>query len=128
MTHPADGSPVKGSPTEDSAIEIAVPGKVRSSIESFAAEHGGSATAVLQPVGWSGVRITLVGEDGVLGDRMVKDLPTAKALIDSVPSVTATEEWDRELVAKANPRQGLWAKMAGWVAGQKKFPKARNER
>lgn len=115
-------------PTDDSAIDPAKPAKVRSSIESFAAEHGGSASAVLQPVGRSGVRITLVGEDGVLGDRMVKDLPTAKAVIDAIPSVTATEEWPRDLVAKANPRRGHWAKMAGWVAGQKKFPTARNER
>ncbi|MCX5045170.1 hypothetical protein OG921_18550 [Aldersonia sp. NBC_00410] len=115
-------------PTEDAPVQIAVPAKVRSSVESFAAEHGGSASAVLQPIGRMGVRITLVGDDGVLGDRMVKDLATARAVVDAVPSVTATEEWERELVAKANPRRGHWAKMAGWVAKQKRFPKARNEK
>lgn len=113
-------------PTE--AAPVAVPAKVRDSVASFAAQHGGSAQAVLQPIGRMGVRITLVGEDGVLGDRVVKDLATAHAVIDAVPAVTPTEEWDRELISKANPRTGHWAKMAGWVAKQTRFPKARNER
>jgi hypothetical protein len=113
-------------PTE--AAPIALPAKVRDSIATFAAQHGGSADAVLQPLGRMGVRITLIGADGVLGDRVVKDLAIARAVIDAVPAVTATEEWERELVAKANPRKGHWAKMAGWVAKQTRFPKARNER
>ena len=35
--------------------------------------------------------------------------------------------WERELVAAATPRGGHYAKMAGWVARQTRFPKARNE-
>lgn len=96
------------------------------SVRKFVAAHGGSATAVLQPVGEEGVRVTLVGSDGVLGDQMVADLDAARALVDAVDGLTATEEWTRELVSTATPRQGHWAKMAGWVAGQKRFPKARN--
>src|SRR5437868_3673965 len=42
-------------------------------VKKFVAEHGGSATAVIQPVGYAGVRITLVGADGVLGDQVVAD-------------------------------------------------------
>ncbi len=97
------------------------------SLEKFLAEHGGTASAVLQPVGTAGVRITLVGADGVLGDRVVADLDTAKAAIAEFDAITIAEEWERELVAAATPRGGHYAKMAGWVARQTRFPKARNE-
>ncbi|HEY5856135.1 MAG TPA: hypothetical protein VIW24_19390 [Aldersonia sp.] len=111
------------------APAVEVPAGARKSIERFAADHGGSAEAVLQPIGEAGVRITLVGADGILGDRVVKDLPTAHAVIDAIPSVTVAEEWTRELSASATPRPGHWAKMAGWVARQTSgFPRSRNER
>ncbi|MEC3953326.1 hypothetical protein VMT65_09820 [Nocardia sp. CDC153] len=98
------------------------------SVKGFVAEHGGSATAVLQPIGRVGVRVTLVGADGVLGDRVVGSLAAAKALVETVDGLAETEEWDRELVSKVTPAQGHWAKMAGWVVHQKRFPKARNEK
>ena len=86
-----------------------------------------SGSAVLQPIGRVGVRITLVGEDGVLGDRVVDDLATANAVVDSVEGLTATSEWDRALTSIVTPQQGHWKKMAGWVAKQTRFPKARNQ-
>ncbi|MBB5915903.1 hypothetical protein BJY24_004815 [Nocardia transvalensis] len=98
------------------------------SVQEFVSEHGGSATAVLQPVGRAGVRMTLVGSDGVLGDRMVADLATAKAVVELVDGVSETEHWDRELTSVVTPAKGHWAKMAGWVAHQTRYPKARNER
>ncbi|WP_297626128.1 hypothetical protein [Nocardia sp.] len=98
------------------------------SVKGFLAEHGGSATAVLQPVGRIGVRVTLVGSDGVLGDRVVGDLETAKALVAAVDGLTEADEWNRELISTVTPAKGHWAKMAGWVAKQKRFPKARNEK
>ncbi|MFI6866274.1 hypothetical protein [Nocardia sp. NPDC050406] len=97
------------------------------SVKGFVADHGGSATAVPQPVGRLGVRVTLVAADGTLGDRMVPDMESAKALVAAVNGLSESEEWDRELVSKVNPAKGHWAKMAGWVAKQKRFPKARNE-
>ncbi|MEV6067948.1 hypothetical protein AB0L82_15455 [Nocardia sp. NPDC052001] len=98
------------------------------SVKGFLAEHGGSATAVLQPIGRVGVRVTLVGADGVLGDRVVGDLATAKKLVETVDGLTEADEWNRELVSIVTPAKGHWAKMAGWVAKQKRFPKARNEK
>ncbi len=98
------------------------------SVKGFLAEHGGSATAVLQPIGRIGVRVTLVGADGILGDRVVGDLETAKALVAAVDGLTEADEWNRELVSVVTPAKGHWAKMAGWVAKQKRFPKARNEK
>lgn len=106
---------------------VAAPADIVSSIRSFVAEHGGSGKAVLQPIGLSGVRITVVAADGTLGDRVAKDLPTARAIVEEIPDVTVSE-WDREVTSIANPQKGHWAKMAGWVARQRKFPKARNER
>lgn len=103
----------------------APPSRLRSSISSFVDAHGGSATAVLQPLGRAGVRVTLVGADGILGDRVAPDLRTAHAVVDSLDSVTVGE-WDRDLSSVVTPRKGHFAQMAGWVAGQTRFPKARN--
>ncbi|MEG8179621.1 hypothetical protein GZH49_13885 [Nocardia terpenica] len=115
-----------------SETALAAPAKlspsVVDSVKGFVAEHGGSATAVLQPIGRIGVRITLVGADGVLGDRVVDDLTTAKAVVETVDGVTETKHWDRELTSVVTPAPGHWARMAGWVARQTRFPKARNER
>lgn len=98
-----------------------------SSIRKFLAEHGGSASAVIQPIGRAGVRITLVGADGILGDQVVRDLATANAVVASFDNITVSE-WDRELTSIVTPRPGHVRKMAGWVANQARFPKARNER
>ncbi|MEV0292309.1 hypothetical protein [Nocardia sp. NPDC050710] len=115
------------------SVEAAAPAPVKlsgvlvDSVKGFVAEHGGSATAVLQPIGRVGVRVTLVGSDGILGDRVVDDLPSAKALVAAVNGLTEADEWDRELTSVVTPRRSHWAQMAGWVAKQTRFPKARNE-
>lgn len=104
----------------------AAPADVVSSIRTFVAAHGGSGKAVLQPIGRAGVRVTVVAADGTLGDRVVKDLATAHAVVEALSDVTVSE-WDREVTSIATPQQGHWKKMAGWVARQTRFPKARNE-
>ncbi|MFD6856783.1 hypothetical protein ACFWCF_05480 [Rhodococcus sp. NPDC060090] len=103
------------------------PADIVSSLRSFVAEHGETAKAVIQPVGYVGVRITVVAEDGVLGDHVVADLPTARAVVEALPNVTVSE-WEREVTSIATPAKGHWKRMAGWVATQTRFPKARNER
>ncbi|TSD95315.1 hypothetical protein FOS14_18310 [Skermania sp. ID1734] len=100
------------------------PAGVVKSIEKFLADHGGTAKAVLQPLGRVGVRITLVGADGVLGDRVVATMAQARAAVDEFDAVTITD-WVRDVTAVATPRKGHWRKMAGWVANQTKFPKPR---
>ncbi|MFD6396084.1 hypothetical protein [Nocardia sp. NPDC060249] len=105
---------------------VKVPAEVEKSIVKFLAQHGGSGTAVLQYIGKQGVRITLVGADGILGDRVVGDMATAKALVERVDGLAETDEWSRELGSIVTPAPTHWARMAGWVAGQTKFPKARN--
>ncbi|MEU8899677.1 hypothetical protein [Nocardia sp. NPDC048505] len=107
---------------------VKLPGAVVASVKGFVAEHGGSATAVLQPLGRLGVRVTLVGQDGILGDRVVGSMAEAKALVAAVDNLAEADEWDRELGAIVTPRPGHFAQMAGWVARQTRFPKARNER
>ncbi|MFD3744242.1 hypothetical protein [Nocardia sp. NPDC058633] len=105
---------------------VKVPAEVEKSVVKFVAEHGGSGTAVLQYLGEQGVRITLVGSDGILGDRVVGDLATAKALVERVDGLVETDEWSRELGSIVTPTAKHWERMAGWVARQTKFPKARN--
>lgn len=104
-----------------------LPSHTVDAIKKFVAEHGGSASAVIQPIGLAGVRITLVGADGILGDQVVKDLATANAVVASFDDVTVSE-WDRAITSIVTPRKGHFQKMAGWVARQTRFPKARNER
>ncbi|GAB03524.1 hypothetical protein GII30_12335 [Gordonia amarae] len=107
--------------------KLTVPKDVLVAVRGFVAREGGSAKAVLQPIGAAGVRITLVGEaGGILGDRVVADVATAKAVVDAVNGLEVAEEWDRELISTVTPKKGHYAKMAGWVANQKRFPKARN--
>ncbi|WP_026917874.1 hypothetical protein [Gordonia shandongensis] len=103
------------------------PGAVVGSIRKFVAAEGGTAKAVLQPIGAAGVRITLVGENGLMGDRVVDDLDTARAVVDAVDGLE-TAEWDRDLTSAANVKPSHWRTMAGWVARQKHFPKARNRK
>ncbi len=103
-------------------------GALVESVKGFVADHDGSATAVLQPIGRIGVRVTLVGADGILGDRVVDDMATAKQLVATVDGLTEADEWERELTSIVTPRRSHWAQMAGWVARQTRFPKARNEK
>lgn len=100
--------------------ELAVPASDVSAITKFVTRNGGSASAVLQPIGAAGVRITLIGASGgVLGDRVVADLDIAKAVAAAVPGLKVEEEWSRELVSTATSRPGHFRKMAGWVANKK---------
>ncbi|MFT3662277.1 MAG: hypothetical protein QM809_13060 [Gordonia sp. (in: high G+C Gram-positive bacteria)] len=101
---------------------------VLSSVRDYVASEDGKATAVLQPIGAAGVRVTLVGEkDGVLGDRVVPSMDVAKELVAEIDGLE-TGEWDRDLTTKATVEPSHWRKMAGWVAKQKRFPKARNNK
>ncbi|MEV0246561.1 hypothetical protein AB0H76_08245 [Nocardia sp. NPDC050712] len=112
----------------EAATPVKLSGSVVESVKGFVAEHGGSATAVLQPIGRIGVRVTLVGQDGILGDRVVGSLAEAKQLVEAIDGLTEADEWDRELTSIVTPRKSHFAQMAGWVARQRRFPKARNER
>lgn len=128
MSEQPESSPEGGAaeqPTPAKKGPVA-PGHIVSSVKSFIAAEGGSAKAVLQPIGAAGVRITLVGEsNGVLGDRVVADLATAQAVVDAVDGLEIGE-WDRELTSAADVAAGHHRQMAGWVANQSRFPKARN--
>ncbi|OZE74898.1 hypothetical protein CH305_22375 [Rhodococcus sp. 15-649-2-2] len=103
-----------------------VPKGTLAAVKSFLADHGNSAQVVIQPIGRAGTRLTMVGADGVLGDQVVATHAIARAIVDDLDELTEAE-WDRELVSSVNPAPGHYEKMAGWVARQKKFPKARNQ-
>lgn len=96
--------------------EAHVSASVRHSLLEFVKVHGTGSHAVIQPVGRSGVRITLVGADGVLGDRVVADGELARAAVEATDGLELADGWDRELTSIASPREGHYRKMAGWVA------------
>ncbi|NMO04587.1 hypothetical protein HH308_25530 [Gordonia sp. TBRC 11910] len=109
---------------EPTAVEA--PGHVVASIQKFVSRESGEATAVIQPIGAAGVRITLVGADGgILGDRVVADVATAEAVVNAVDGLSIGE-WDRALVSSTTVKPSHYRKMAGWVARQTRFPKPRN--
>lgn len=110
--------------TEPTAV--AAPSDVVAAISKFVTRDGGEATAVIQPIGAAGVRITLVGKvGGILADRVVPDVATAEAVVNAVDGLT-TGEWDRALVSSTTVKPSHYRQMAGWVANQTRFPKARN--
>ncbi|NLG46047.1 hypothetical protein [Gordonia sp. (in: high G+C Gram-positive bacteria)] len=121
--------------SEDTAVSTATesdsavvaPGEVVSSIRKFVAAEGGSAKVVIQPAGAAGVRLTLVGANGIMGDRVVDSVATAQAVVDAVEGLE-TADWDRDLTSAADVSPSHWRQMAGWVAGQKRFPRARNRK
>ena len=88
------------------------PAKALKVVQKFVAAHGGAANVVIQPVGRLGVRFTLVGEDGTLGDQMVRNLGEAHALRDAVAELTE-DSWSQKIVSKVDLPSGHWQKMAG---------------
>ncbi|MBD0021294.1 hypothetical protein GII33_11655 [Gordonia pseudamarae] len=127
LTRMTDAPATDSEAPQQTTPKVTVPKNLLAAVRGFVAREGGSAKAVLQPIGAAGVRITLVGESGgILGDRVVDDVAAAQAVVDAVDGLEAAEEWDRELISTVTPQKGHYAKMAGWVAGQKRFPKARN--
>lgn len=114
--------------SDTTAVEntATAPRAVVSWIKGFIGREGAPTKAVLQPIGGAGVRITLVGADGgILGDEVVADTATAEAVVAAIPELE-TAEWDRELISATTVFPSHYRKMAGWVAHQKRFPKARN--
>lgn len=87
--------------------------QVTKSIARFIEDHGGSAKAVLQPVGRRGVRITLVGADGIMGDQMVDSMAEAEAEVAKHPQLERAE-WDGALMNLATPKPGHAEQMAGF--------------
>ncbi len=117
LTSMADTSEDKGTLEQDeNARSIRLPRGTLAAVARFVRSNGGSASAVIEPVGTSAVRVLLVGSDGgVMGDQVVTDVETAQALVGAVDGLELAE-WDRDLSAAATPRRGHYAKMAGWVA------------
>ncbi len=80
--------------------------------EAFVRAHGGSARAVVENIGQAGVRVVLVGEDGMLGDVMVADVATGQALAEAVEGLTLSD-WDTDTVAALQIGPEHRRKMAG---------------
>ncbi|MFZ2512351.1 MAG: hypothetical protein WAW85_14830 [Gordonia sp. (in: high G+C Gram-positive bacteria)] len=122
QTAPATETAVEATPSPTAGVV--------GSIRRYVAAEGGASTAILQPTGVAGVRITLIGEkNGLLGDRVVASLDEAKAVVAQVEGLEIADEWDRELTNKVTIAPSHWRKMAGWVAHQTRgFPRARNRK
>lgn len=98
------------SDTETSQVEASQ--GALTAMEAFAKTHGGSAKAVVDNLGAAGARISLVGEDGKLGDIMVSSLAVGEATVAKSESVTAAE-WDAETTGQLRIGASHRRKMAG---------------
>lgn len=67
------------------------------SARAFAKAHGTPVRAVVEPIGRSGARVVLVGNDGALGDVVVPSVETGTALIDAVEDLEKSD-WDSDTV------------------------------
>ena len=90
----------------------AAPSRTVAVVNAFVAEHGDPTRAVIQYMGNAGVRLTLVGSDGALGDVVVADVATAEAVCAAVDGVQVSE-WDRETIAATVIGPEHRRKMAG---------------
>jgi hypothetical protein len=88
------------------------PAALVSTLKSFAAAHGGSATAVIEYVGRERVRVVVVGADGVWGDEVVPSVEIGKAAAEAA-GLTVKDAWDRELTAAVKTTDKDRLRMAG---------------
>ncbi|APU14556.1 MULTISPECIES: hypothetical protein [Actinoalloteichus] len=93
-----------------------VPPAAVSAARRFLADHGKTARAVVAHLGRTGARVTLVGEDGALGDVIVADVATGTALCEQVEGLTVSD-WDRDTTAALTIGPAHRNRMAGRRAG-----------
>lgn len=81
-------------------------------VRQFRGAHGATSKAVVQGIAAHAVRITLIGgDDGILGDVVVPDAETARAVLAAAE--VPEEEWDRALAASVELSPAHRARMAG---------------
>src|SRR5699024_10054806 len=108
----SDGPDDAGVTGPAAPAEESTPARAVKFVERFLSRHGGTADVVVQPVGRRGIRLTLVGADGTMGDKMVDTLPQAEALVESVEGLSGSD-WTRELISRVDVPENHWKRMAG---------------
>lgn len=83
---------------------------VVAALKSFAAKHGGSATAVVEYLGRRGARIVTVGADGIWGDLVVEDVASGRAACEAA-GLEVVDGWGRELAEKVRNTGYEWGRM-----------------
>ncbi|AZI58064.1 hypothetical protein EH165_07840 [Nakamurella antarctica] len=81
-------------------------------LSSLVARHGAEATAVVESMGRSGVRIVIVAVDGVYGDAIVASVADAREVCAQIPQLTVGE-WDRSTAELVAPSVQDRTRMAG---------------
>lgn len=66
-------------------------------VREFKAAHGGPIKAVVQNLGRMGARVVLIGTDGRIGDVIVPDTATGRALV-AAEDEAELATWDAETV------------------------------
>jgi len=80
-------------------------------LRTFAAEHGGSGTAVIAYLGRPGARIVVVAADGAFADAVVPGVDDANIICAAAGLTVGT--WDRELSARITVSHQDRVRMAG---------------
>ena len=78
----------------------------------FVEEHGKPSKAVVENIGRKGARVVLVGNDGALGDVLVKTEAAGAALVEAVADLEPAE-WDAATVGATQIGPEHRRRMAG---------------
>jgi hypothetical protein len=80
-------------------------------LRHFAAEHGGTAVAVIENIGRIGARIIAIAPDRAFGDAVVSSVEAARKVCERAG--LEIREWDRELTAALTLSPADRRRMAG---------------
>lgn len=80
-------------------------------LRRFAAEHGGTAVAVIENIGWIGARIIVIAPDRAFGDAVVSSVDAARKVCEHAGFEVKT--WDRELSSALTLSHADRERMAG---------------
>ncbi|MEV7020744.1 hypothetical protein [Kitasatospora sp. NPDC093558] len=106
----AETTPAADARTERRAKRIA------KNLTGFAAQHGGSADAVVEYVGAVATRIVVVGADGAWGDQVAPSYAVGRRAAE-LAGLTLHDNFEGELALKVKTGPYEWKRMAGIQLG-----------
>ncbi|MGW2251342.1 hypothetical protein ACWCXH_14175 [Kitasatospora sp. NPDC001660] len=90
--------------------------RIAKNLTSFAAQHGGSADAVVEYVGAVATRIVVVGADGAWGDQVAPSYAVGRRAAE-LAGLTLHDDFEGELALKVKTGPYEWKRMAGIQLG-----------
>ncbi|MFI6445216.1 hypothetical protein [Kitasatospora sp. NPDC050543] len=90
--------------------------RIAKNLTGFAAQHGGSADAVVEYVGRTATRIVLVGADGSWGDQVAPTYAVGRRAAE-LAGLKLHDSFEGELALRVRTGPYEWKRMAGIQIG-----------